>query len=51
MFFKIPKGHVWIEGDNKRVSNDSRNFGPIPLGLIHGTVEARIWPLNKIKIL
>lgn len=46
---KIPKGHVWIEGDNKLLSNDSRNFGPVPVGLIHGIVEARIWPPNKFQ--
>lgn len=23
----VPKGHMWVEGDNKRVSYDSRHFG------------------------
>lgn len=40
---------MWIEGDNKMLSNDSRNFGPVPIGLIHGEVEARIWPLNNFR--
>ena len=48
-YMKIPRGHVWIEGDNKEISNDSRSFGPVPIGLIHGTVEARIWPAHKIQ--
>ncbi|KAH7512758.1 hypothetical protein FEM48_Zijuj12G0124300 [Ziziphus jujuba var. spinosa] len=37
----VPKGHVWIQGDNTYVSNDSRNFGPVPYGLIQGKVFFR----------
>ncbi|XP_071691885.1 mitochondrial ATP-independent inner membrane protease subunit 1a [Rutidosis leptorrhynchoides] len=42
----VPKGHVWIQGDNIYASNDSRNFGPIPYGLIQGKVCCRVWPVN-----
>ncbi|KAE8679067.1 mitochondrial inner membrane protease subunit 1-like isoform X2 [Hibiscus syriacus] len=35
---KVPKGHVWIQGDNLYVSRDSRHFGPLPYGLIEGKV-------------
>ena len=45
----IPPGHVWIEGDNKDHSRDSRDFGPISLCLIDGIVRARIWPLDKLN--
>ena len=24
---RVPPGHVWLEGDNKRASYDSRHFG------------------------
>ncbi|XP_022047708.2 mitochondrial inner membrane protease subunit 1 isoform X1 [Acanthochromis polyacanthus] len=34
----VPKGHVWLEGDNLRNSTDSRNYGPIPYALIRGRV-------------
>uniref|UniRef100_A0A5B6ZYK7 Peptidase S26 domain-containing protein n=2 Tax=Davidia involucrata TaxID=16924 RepID=A0A5B6ZYK7_DAVIN len=40
----VPKGHVWIEGDNIYASNDSRKFGPVPYGLLQGKVFWRIWP-------
>ncbi|KAI3457584.1 hypothetical protein Pfo_014247 [Paulownia fortunei] len=40
----VPKGHVWIQGDNIYASNDSRHLGPIPYGLILGKVFCRVWP-------
>ncbi|KAM5587727.1 mitochondrial ATP-independent inner membrane protease subunit 1a-like [Rosa sericea] len=40
----VPKGHVWVEGDNIYESNDSRKFGPVPYGLLQGRVFWRIWP-------
>ncbi|GAU49874.1 hypothetical protein TSUD_366300 [Trifolium subterraneum] len=42
----VPKGHVWVQGDNKYNSNDSRNFGPIPYGLIESKIFWRVWPLK-----
>ncbi|KAI3915819.1 hypothetical protein MKX01_013275 [Papaver californicum] len=42
----VPKGHVWIQGDNIYSSNDSRHFGSIPYGLVQGKVFFRIWPVN-----
>ncbi|KAL5774051.1 hypothetical protein ACOSP7_011608 [Xanthoceras sorbifolium] len=40
----VPKGHIWVEGDNIYHSNDSRNFGAVPYGLLQGKVFWRIWP-------
>lgn len=40
----VPAGTVWVEGDNTQISRDSRNFGPLPIGLIQGLVVARVWP-------
>jgi inner membrane protease subunit 1 len=32
----VPKGHVWVEGDNPTCSVDSRHFGAVPLALVLG---------------
>ena len=39
---KIPEGHMWIEGDCKSQSLDSREYGPVPIGLMLGKVYWKI---------
>ncbi|RMX63927.1 hypothetical protein KXD40_006165 [Peronospora effusa] len=46
---EVPKGHVWLEGDNKHDSHDSRYYGPVPCALVQGRVVMRIWPINQLK--
>lgn len=44
----VPRGHVWLLGDNKTNSTDSRDFGSLPMGLIIGRVIVRIWPPGRV---
>lgn len=44
----VPKGCVFVMGDNREESADSRTFGCVPIDKIEGNVVCRIWPLNKI---
>ena len=43
----VPSGQVWVEGDNKVVSRDSRRFGPVDLSLVEARVALKIWPLRN----
>lgn len=45
---KVPKGYVFVMGDNRGKSTDSREFGCIPVKKIESRVAFRFWPLNKI---
>ena len=40
-WIRVPRGKVWVEGDNPANSRDSRTYGPIPLALVYGRVLAR----------
>ena len=44
--WRVPDGHVWIEGDNSVDSVDSREYGAVPAALIIGRVIFRVWPLR-----
>lgn len=44
---RVPKGYVYLEGDNALLSTDSRNFGPVPQGLVQIRLVLRIWPLSR----
>lgn len=44
----VPRGHVWIEGDNHAQSRDSNFYGSVPLGLLTGKLAYIIWPLHRV---
>lgn len=46
----VPRGHVWLEGDNAANSSDSRHYGPIPQGLIKSRAVCRLWPPNRLQM-
>lgn len=45
--FTVPENCVFVLGDNRSGSTDSRSFGCIPLEKIEGTVSFRFWPFSK----
>jgi len=47
---KVPAGEIFVMGDNRRNSTDSRVIGPVPVENVVGRSELVIWPLNKIRL-
>ena len=43
----VPEGHVFVMGDNRGHSTDSRSFGCVPVEKIEGKVWIRFWPFSK----
>ena len=46
-YVKVPKGHCWVEGDNKKRSEDSNDFGPVPLAIVRAKATRIVWPLHR----
>jgi signal peptidase I len=45
---EVPQGYVFVMGDNRENSLDSRSFGPISLNSVEGKAIFRIYPFSKI---
>ena len=47
----VPSNHVWLEGDNQSVSEDSQMYGAVPVDNITAKAIGIVWPPSRITVL
>ncbi len=47
----IPAGHIWVLGDHRDDSIDSRCFGPVPISSVRGQAMLIWWPFPDFRAL
>ncbi|TCP29314.1 signal peptidase I [Scopulibacillus darangshiensis] len=45
----VPKGKLWVMGDNRQNSVDSRVFGFVDMDQVVGKVDLRYWPVSEFN--
>jgi signal peptidase I len=49
--YVVPEDHVWLMGDNRGASDDSRRFKGVPIDDVVGRAFLTIWPLTELGTL
>jgi len=47
----IPDGELFVMGDHREASADSRSFGTVPVSSVIGRAWLRYWPFNTLGVL
>ncbi|MDP5272925.1 signal peptidase I [Chengkuizengella axinellae] len=48
---EVPEGYVFVMGDNREKSRDSRDFGLVDITNVEGKAILKMWPLNEFGLI